>query len=80
MFWIQCQYQSAHTLSVQLGPVLGETFESNSLSKEIKELFQCRTSGFIVVHLFLTTLARHAVHYPHFSLETQLWTEQGYLQ
>lgn len=68
----------AHTLGVQLGPVLGETFESNSLPKEMKELFQRRTGRFVVVHLFLATLACHAVHYPHFPLETQLRTEKRF--
>lgn len=75
MLSIQRQYGGAHTLSVQLGPVLGETFESNPLPKEMKELLQCRTGGFVVVHLFLAALARHAVHYPHFPLKTQLWKE-----
>lgn len=62
----------ALTLGVQLCTVLGESFEPNPLSQKMKKLLQRRPSRFIVVHFLLAALARHAVHYPHFPLETQL--------
>lgn len=69
-----------HTLGVELGPVFGEAFESDPLPQQMNELLQGGTSRFVVVHLLLAALACHAVHHPHFTLETQLRREAWSLQ
>lgn len=61
-----------HTLRIQLSPILGEAFKSNPLAQQMEELLQCGASCFVVVHLLLAALTRHAVHHPYLSLKTQL--------
>ena len=60
------------TFGVQLGSVLGETLEANSVPQQLEELFQGRASHLVVVHLLLRALTCSAVHHPNLHLKTQL--------
>lgn len=62
------------TLVVELCSVFLPALQSHSLPQQVQERVKRRPGTLVVIHVFLCTLSRPAVHHPYFTLEIQLLT------
>lgn len=62
------------TLCVELCSVFLPALQSHSVSQQVQELVERRAGTLVIIHVFLCTLSRSAVHHPYLTLEIQLHT------